>query len=122
MRPLLSVSSTASRFIQASISTSPLSCCCATAGMSPSLPKRSAASNCDASCVAPSFIVDLPSMPHASYRPPGGAARGASATPAQHAALDRIDERPAGAARAVIFLLQPVIPFGLGIGVVDQHE
>src|SRR5690348_352279 len=90
--------------------------------MSPSPPKRSAASSCDASCIAPSVIADLPIVPCAFYRPSGGAARGASAAPAQHTTLDRIDEGAAGGPGAAVFLLQTVIPFGLGIGVVDEHE
>src|SRR6185437_1618500 len=45
-----------------------------------------------------------------------------STPPAQGARLDRVDEVAALVARPRIFLLQPVIPFRLGIGIVDEEE
>src|SRR5882757_5354398 len=47
---------------------------------------------------------------------------GGSASPAQHPRLDRIDEVAAFLARPRVFLLQPVIPFRLAVGIVDEEE
>src|SRR3984893_7813561 len=49
-------------------------------------------------------------------------ARGALAAPAQGARLDRIVERPGFGAGMAVFLLQPVIPARLGVGIVDQRQ
>src|SRR5471030_711557 len=48
--------------------------------------------------------------------------RGGSAPPAQNARFDRVDEGTTLGAGARIFLLQPVVPFRLGVGIVDQQE
>src|SRR5215470_11050630 len=45
-----------------------------------------------------------------------------SAAPFEGAGLDRVRKRPAFGAGAAVFVLEPVVPFRLGIGVVDQSE
>src|SRR6202023_3491105 len=42
--------------------------------------------------------------------------------PAQHALLHRVDERALLGAGAQVFLLEAVIPLGLGVGVVDEQQ
>src|SRR5260221_3136451 len=45
-----------------------------------------------------------------------------STPPAQYPRLDRVDEVAAFDARPRVFLLQPVIPFRLAVGIVDEEE
>src|SRR6185437_13226801 len=107
-----SVSATASRFIQASISTSPVSCCCATAATSPWLSNFSAAKT---AAVASGALI-------CCSCPKRYAESGRSAAPAQHPVLHRIDEVAALARGALVFGLQTIVPAHLGVGLVDEGQ
>src|SRR5579875_1512776 len=72
-----------------------------------------------------SFILRSPAARRPRCGRPGTAAaawQAGSAAPCQQARADRVVERSALGAGASVFALQAVVPFRLGVGVVDQQQ
>src|SRR5579862_4518670 len=128
------VSATASRFIQASISTSPVSCCCATAATRPSRSKESAASTAamapgaatpglvSVMCLSGDRAVRKGLAKSGRLLPKAQEGGYDSAAPAQHAIFHGVDEGAVLARRTRIFAFEPIVPTRLSISIVDQGK